>query len=1056
MRQPKYGTLSTVPAAALYGDIRTYGSVRGRCRRPGCTCGRNQDLDDAAVYYHVLGASSLGAASLGRASLGRGHAPRRRSAVSVHSDVEDVYLPVNDPLLRKLSRKDRFSSVSSRRSILECDVTAYDLIKKYLRTPAAPDSDDDDLNSNAILRAAGSGQKQRPKLPPTMGPRDRPPATLGLWPEEPDPDYDEDSDVGLEAGRFKDLKISYSPPLVRKGSTVATKVRASETRRAHSCSPARPSTAAKTATVSPSAHLKSILKKSVQDRKPVGTQRGRTSKRRVTFQEGSEPVVSAWEDPWMQVPREVTRSRPSMEVTWEHPSKPVARPTRLAKSSTYRNGHASVSSSKHKPSVERSPTRRLEPRPFPKGEAYVEFRPDNVPDEYADQQRRPDDRCDLKNEQKIEVRPTPPAEQTLETIPDVKSDPENEGRSEDWNSRNGRTAKAAVDYGIDLNGDVEERELSTKGQDLKLEITTGSRIAVKVEANSVENVVRNALEQDVKIEQVQHILPHAQNYDVSNGSTHVQTTTREEEARADSGVDFTVDQQEQNLSDRNADDAISESSSPDPPAHDREAKLEPVVETRTRPKVGFKVNTWRSEVNPESKAPAEQRISRPLSPPPPIPTAAPVASRRQATEEERTGEEDKVMVTTQTSTGTRVLISSHGRLSGSYPVRRSPVKRRARMRHSAPQLDGDSARALFAPAGGLQLPKETTSTFYVSLTSGGIQSDAEEQNVGVQGQRRATARPPEEPLYADTLPTSVSPPDCVVYDDCGQPQEPLYEELPDQPTLQHREKKLLPFDVPQKSFFEGASKADILGYLEDAKVRGLENLVSDLGTVTFEALAEDTTIDKLPSSADVERNDSGIGGDRYVGPLEHHTSGTSEEQRCADCDQQVSKDEELVCPKCEKKRTERREIITEIVQTELKYGHDLRIVKEEFYKPIETAGLLTKPQLHEIFINLDELISVNATFSEKLQDALDIASEQGDEEYTTVDIGKLFLNSSGMLQAFQTYCVRQASASMSLMAQEKEKELLRIFLRVSQMENTLLRRMNLAAFLMAPVQRVTK
>ncbi|XP_029828628.1 FERM, ARHGEF and pleckstrin domain-containing protein 2 [Ixodes scapularis] len=423
------------------------------------------------------------------------------------------------------------------------------------------------------------------------------------------------------------------------------------------------------------------------------------------------------------------------------------------------------------------------------------------------------------------------------------------------------------------------------------------------------------------------------------------------------------------------------------------------------------------------------------------------------------------MVTSQTSTGTRVLISSHGRLSGSYPVRRTgAAKRRPRMRHSAPQLDGDSARALFAapaamPAspGGvtivqrLQPAKESTSTFYVSLT-GGTRAPREEK----APQSRPTARSPDEPLYADTLPTVVSAPECAVYDDCSASQEPVYEELPDQPTQQHREKKVLPFDIPQKSFFEGASKADILGYLEDAKVRGLENLVSDLGTVSFEALAEDTALDKLPSSADVERNDSGIGGDRYAGPLEHSPNGNSEEQRCADCDQQVTGDEELVCPKCEKKRTERREIITEIVQTELKYGHDLRIVKEEFYKPIETAGLLTKPQLHEIFLNLDELITVNTSFSEKLQDALDIASEQGDEEYTTVDIGKLFLGAAGMLQAFQTYCVRQANASLSLMAQEKEKELLRIFLRVSQMENTLLRRMNLAAFLMAPVQRVTK
>ncbi|KAL1422393.1 hypothetical protein MTO96_022263 [Rhipicephalus appendiculatus] len=505
-------------------------------------------------------------------------------------------------------------------------------------------------------------------------------------------------------------------------------------------------------------------------------------------------------------------------------------------------------------------------------------------------------------------------------------------------------------------------------------------------------------------------------------------------------------------------------------------------DSRIYQKVGVKVLPTKAEANSDVKLslPMEHRISRPLSPPPPIPASS--ASPRRAPVDDSLVEGDAtteqaassgtVMVTTQTSTGTRVLISSHGRLSGSYPVRRSPAKRRPRMRHSAPQLDGDSARALFAPLSLVPTAdaprhrrptptKESTSTFYVSLSSssssGELKSEEESDLPVVGRSSEAEEEDEDEPVYADTLPTVVCPPtpDGPIYDDCEVPPEPVYEELPDHPPQpQLREKKLLSFESPQKSFFEGASKADILGYLEDAKERGLENLVGD--TVSFEALAEDAALDKIPTGADVERNDSGIGGDRYSEPLDPPAAGNNEEQRCADCDQQVTREEELVCPKCEKKRTERREIITEIVQTEIKYGHDLRIVKEEFYKPIETAGLLTKQQLEEIFLNLDELIEVNASFSEKLQDALDIASEQGDEEYTTVDIGKLFLGATGMLQAYQTYCVRQASASLSLMAQEKEKELLRIFLRVSQMENTLLRRMNLAAFLMAPVQRVTK
>jgi hypothetical protein len=87
----------------------------------------------------------------------------------------------------------------------------------------------------------------------------------------------------------------------------------------------------------------------------------------------------------------------------------------------------------------------------------------------------------------------------------------------------------------------------------------------------------------------------------------------------------------------------------------------------------------------------------------------------------------------------------------------------------------------------------------------------------------------------------------------------------------------------------------------------------------------------------------------------------------------------LFCHRCDKKRSERKEIISEIVDTEFKYGRDLRIIREEFYRPIEIAGLLSKEQLKGVFLNLDELIAVNSKFSEKLQDAIDIATEQGDE-----------------------------------------------------------------------------
>ena len=46
---------------------------------------------------------------------------------------------------------------------------------------------------------------------------------------------------------------------------------------------------------------------------------------------------------------------------------------------------------------------------------------------------------------------------------------------------------------------------------------------------------------------------------------------------------------------------------------------------------------------------------------------------------------------------------------------------------------------------------------------------------------------------------------------------------------------------------------------------------------------------------------------------------------------------------------------------------------------MKTASLLNGDQLQAIFSNLDELIEVNNRFADILQDALELANEQGDE-----------------------------------------------------------------------------
>ncbi|XP_057652675.1 uncharacterized protein LOC130891755 [Diorhabda carinulata] len=346
-------------------------------------------------------------------------------------------------------------------------------------------------------------------------------------------------------------------------------------------------------------------------------------------------------------------------------------------------------------------------------------------------------------------------------------------------------------------------------------------------------------------------------------------------------------------------------------------------------------------------------------------------------------------------------------------------------------------------------------------------------------------------LLADSGVIEVTENDDHIYESIKVNADPIYEDIevpPPLPSVPPPANILDDFNLDKefttRSIFEGASKYDILSYLVDAKERGLvqedgdgyfqtnsnnedDIPVSQLSTVSDSSednslIISGSIIDEktiIQKGAEVERNDSGVGSETSKSSLSKYRSKQEIFALCEDCEitlENATGNASLLCRKCVKKRSERKEIITEIVETEEKYSKDLQIILEEFYQPMLVAGLLTPDQLSAIFLNVEELLENSQALAERLRDAVEIAQEQGDEDLLTVNTGKLFLEAMPMLHAFETYCVRQGAASLLLASLEKEKELLRIFLRVSQMENTMLRRMNLNSFLMVPVQRVTK
>ncbi|XP_075140825.1 uncharacterized protein LOC142216700 [Leptodactylus fuscus] len=251
----------------------------------------------------------------------------------------------------------------------------------------------------------------------------------------------------------------------------------------------------------------------------------------------------------------------------------------------------------------------------------------------------------------------------------------------------------------------------------------------------------------------------------------------------------------------------------------------------------------------------------------------------------------------------------------------------------------------------------------------------------------------------------------------------------------------------------------------------ISSLSTDSGIVGVNDEREECEGNTRPvKPGEVERVDSGIGDAlsrkwrARVAEASASLEAWEAHRPCIDCGESNSsmdsesrgKRRETLCVKCVTRRMERKEAVLEFVNTESSYGEDLRIIKEEFYLPMQTAGLLTREQLAVVFSNIQELIDLNEKFLEVLQEEIDQAFDQGDDDLMTVCIGEIFLDFVNMLPAFQTYCLHQPTSMATLNTLEKEKELLRIFLDVSQNDNTALRRMNLRSFLMAPLQRVTK
>ncbi|KAI0225781.1 hypothetical protein L0F63_006870 [Massospora cicadina] len=139
-----------------------------------------------------------------------------------------------------------------------------------------------------------------------------------------------------------------------------------------------------------------------------------------------------------------------------------------------------------------------------------------------------------------------------------------------------------------------------------------------------------------------------------------------------------------------------------------------------------------------------------------------------------------------------------------------------------------------------------------------------------------------------------------------------------------------------------------------------------------------------------------------------------------------------------KEEVRRHEAVHELVATEKQYLHDLQLVLDVFYLPLELQG--ERELLERLFSNLPELIVVNTMFLSHLESA------------SVDEVGGVFLDHAAALLAYATYCGNHAAASRHL---QRPSPHLAAFLEAAQ-ELPQCRMLPLAAFLLQPVQRITR
>ncbi|KIL68468.1 hypothetical protein M378DRAFT_184914 [Amanita muscaria Koide BX008] len=144
----------------------------------------------------------------------------------------------------------------------------------------------------------------------------------------------------------------------------------------------------------------------------------------------------------------------------------------------------------------------------------------------------------------------------------------------------------------------------------------------------------------------------------------------------------------------------------------------------------------------------------------------------------------------------------------------------------------------------------------------------------------------------------------------------------------------------------------------------------------------------------------------------------------------------------------RQEAIFELIITEEAYVRDLQLIVEIFYASM--MPMLSEKEVTVIFANIEDILLTNTTFLSSLEE------RQKDCRLYIDKIGDIFNKHLPNMGVYVEYCANQATAAQVLQSLRETNHELADHLQQLRDTNPAIRSLDLASYLLAPMQRITK